>query len=128
MLNTLNKLNVWRVFKRQRRFQNPSEYRRWSFLVNMLKVGLSPSKKKIICLNYSPSKMMKYAYYFILKALFILKMFKFLSWLFGHLEKTAWFEKDKINLETYDVNNKLQYTYCSISHKLKATRQWNLVS
>ena len=28
-----------------------------------------------------------------LKAFFILKVFKFLSWLFGHLEKTAWLEK-----------------------------------
>ena len=33
----------------------------------------------------SPLKMMKNAFYFTLKALFILKMFKFLSWLFGHV-------------------------------------------
>ena len=26
------------------------------------------------------------------------------------------------------VNNKVQYTYCSISYELKATSQWNLVS
>ena len=33
---------------------------------------------------------MKYAFYFILKALFILKKLKFLSWLlFGHVEKTT---------------------------------------
>ena len=30
----------------------------------------------------SPLKMMKYAFYFTLKALFVLKVFKFLSWLF----------------------------------------------
>ena len=45
-----------------------------------LKVGLSPSKK--ICVNWfieSPLKMMKNAFYFILKALFVLKIFKFLS-------------------------------------------------
>ena len=35
---------------------------------------------------------MKNAFYFILKALFILKIFKFLSWIFGHIEKTAWIE------------------------------------
>ena len=35
----------------------------------------------------SPSKMMKNAFYFTLKAFFILKIFKFLSWLFGHVEK-----------------------------------------
>ena len=32
------------------------------------------------------------AFYFILKALFVLKIFKFWSWLFGHIEKTAWLE------------------------------------
>ena len=35
----------------------------------------------------SPLKMMKNAFYSILKALFILKIFRFLSWLFGHVEK-----------------------------------------
>ena len=34
----------------------------------------------------SPLKMMKSAFYFILKALFILKIFKFLSWLFSHVQ------------------------------------------
>ena len=47
-------------------------------------------KKFFICFNDSPSKMMKNAFYFILKALFVLKIFKFSSWLFGHVEKTAW--------------------------------------
>ena len=31
--------------------------------------------------------------YFILKALFVFKIFKFLSWLFGHVEKMALKEK-----------------------------------
>ena len=43
---------------------------------------------------------MKNAFYFALKALFvhtlralfILKIVKFLSWISGHLEKTAWLE------------------------------------
>ena len=57
----------------------------------MLKVGLSPSKKiYVICLIESPLKMMKNAFYFNLKTLFILKIFKFLSRLFGHMGKTAW--------------------------------------
>ena len=30
---------------------------------------------------------MKNAFYFILKALFVLKIFKYLSWIFGHAEK-----------------------------------------
>ena len=36
--------------------------------------------------------MVKNAFYFIIKALFVLKIFKFLSWLFRHVEKTAWLE------------------------------------
>ena len=56
-----------------------------------IKVGLSPSKK--ICFNDSPSKMMKNAFYFILKALFVLKIFRFLSWPFGHVGKTTWLER-----------------------------------
>ena len=41
----------------------------------------------------SPLKMMKNAFYFTLKALFVLKIFKFLSWLLGHVEKTARLER-----------------------------------
>ena len=35
----------------------------------------------------SPLKMMKNTFAFTLKALFVLKIFKFLSWLLGHVEK-----------------------------------------
>ena len=55
---------------------------------NSVKAWLSPSKK-IIYFNDSPLKMMKNAFYFILKALFGLKIYKFFSWLFGHVEKMA---------------------------------------
>ena len=34
-------------------------------------------------------KMIKNAFHVILKALFVLKIFRFLSWLFDHVEKTA---------------------------------------
>ena len=45
-----------------------------------LKVRLSPSKKVVfICLNKSPLKMMKIAFCFILKAVFILEILTFLS-------------------------------------------------
>ena len=37
-----------------------------------------------------------------LKALFVLKKFKFLSWLFGHVEKRL-DQKDLVNLEIYNV-------------------------
>ena len=49
-------------------------------------------KKCYICFNDSPSKMMKNAFYFILKAFFVHKIFKFLFWLFGHVEKSTWLE------------------------------------
>ena len=62
--------------------------------------------------------MIKSAFYFILKALFFLKIFKYLSWLFAHLKKRHH------NL----VNKQLLYTYCPISYEGKATWQWNLVS
>ena len=39
---------------------------------------------------------MKNAFYFILKAVFVLKIIKFLSSLFGHIEKTAWLEKIRL--------------------------------
>ena len=48
-----------------------------------------PKKLFYICFNDNPSKMMKNAFYFILKMLFVLRIFRFLSWLFGHVEKTA---------------------------------------
>ena len=35
---------------------------------------------------------MKNAFYFMLKALFVLKIFKFLSKRLGHVGKTAWLE------------------------------------
>ena len=44
-----------------------------------IKVRLSPSKKIcVVCFIESPLTMMKNAFYFIIKALFVLKIFKFL--------------------------------------------------
>ena len=61
--------------------------------ITSFRVGLSPFQKIcIICLIESSLNMMKNAFYFILKALFVLQIFKFLSWIFGHVEKTAWLE------------------------------------
>ena len=59
--------------------------------LSVLWVGFSPSKK--FCFIESPLKVMGNAFYFILKALFILKIFKFLSRLFGHVGKTAFLER-----------------------------------
>ena len=52
--------------------------------IQTVKVGLSPSNFFFIYLNDSPSKIMKNAFYFILKAPFVL--------LSGYVEKTAWLE------------------------------------
>ena len=72
-------------------------YLRWHILRSYrfvaevtFKVGLSPSKNFfVICSTESPLKMTKNAFYFILIALFVLKIFKFLSRLFDHVGKTA---------------------------------------
>ena len=54
----------------------------------VFKVELSPSKKLFfIDFNEKPLKVMKNAFWFMLKALFVLEMFTFLPWLFGHVEK-----------------------------------------
>ena len=62
---------------------------KWKDVV-VLKSGFHLSKKYFICFNTRPLEMMKDTFYFILKAYFILKIFKFLCWLFGHVEKTIW--------------------------------------
>ena len=96
------------------------------------KVGLSPSKTKcVICLIESPLKIMKNGFYFILKALSVIKIFKFLSQLFGHVGKTVWLERLGQLQNSWRHNlvyKQLHYSYCPISHKVKTTRQWNLVN
>ena len=77
----------------------------------LLSLTLTFQKKVFfICFNDSSSKMMKNAFYFILKALFLLTIFKFLSWLFERAEKTAWL-RDKVNFEIYDVTAWLRNNY-----------------
>ena len=46
----------------------------------------------------SPLKMMRNAFYFTSKALFVLKIFKFLSSLFGHVSQRL-DQKDKVNFK-----------------------------
>ena len=56
---------------------------------NTESLTLTLQKICFICFDESPLKMMKNAFYFILTALFFLKIFKLLFGLFGHVEKTA---------------------------------------
>ena len=58
-----------------------------------LKSGSHLPKKCFICFNENLLKMMELAFYFILKAVFVLNTFKCLPWLSGHLEKKAWLER-----------------------------------
>ena len=52
------------------------------------------SKKNCCLLQWKPFKNdEKNAFDIILKALFVFKIFKFLFWLFGHIEKTVWLER-----------------------------------
>ena len=50
----------------------------------------------VICFIETPLKMVKNAFYFLLKALFVLKIFKSLSWLFGHAEENDFFRKTSL--------------------------------
>ena len=58
-----------------------------------------------VCDNFLATEtalQMKNAFYFTSKALFVLKIFKFLSWLFAHIGK--WLDKKgKVNFKFYDV-------------------------
>ena len=70
---------------------------------------------------------MKNAFCFVLKALFVLKIFKFLYWFFGHTEKTAWLETSSYfqNLWLYNlVNKQLQWTHCPIKSKGNQTKKF----
>ena len=55
------------------------------FVTNYLGIRGSPSDLRQFLATKSPLKMMKNAFYFTLKALFVLKIFKFLSWVFGYV-------------------------------------------
>ena len=66
----------------------------------MIKVELSPSTKYcVICFIKNPLKMLKKAFYLILNAPFILKIFKFLSSLFMSFKKNGLIRKIRLTLK-----------------------------
>ena len=74
-----------------------NSFRSIHFISISVKVGLSLSKIKFfICFNDSPSKTMKNAFYFILKVIFILKIFKFLSWHYWACRKNGLMRKKSL--------------------------------
>ena len=74
---------------------------------------------------------MKNVFYFMLKALFVLEIFTFLSWLFGYTEKRLE-KKVKVNSKIYNITdwttNNYNTQYCPISQEVKTIREWNLVT
>ena len=74
----------------------------FTYLGFTLKSTLTFQTKNSVYVSEGSLKMMKNAFYFILKALFVCKIFKFLSWLFGHIKKRL-DEKDKVNFKSHDV-------------------------
>ena len=58
--------------------------------IEILKSDSHIPKRNVICFIEDSVKMMKNAFYFNLKALFLFKTFSFLSWLFSHAGKMAW--------------------------------------
>ena len=69
----------------------------------MLKIKSTLSGLRQFLATESPLKVMKYAFYFTLKAVFVLKIFKLLSWLFGQIEEKRLDKKDRVNFKIYDV-------------------------
>ena len=75
---------------------------------------------------------MKNTSYFSLKALFVFKIFEFFIFTFWSRRKNGLIRKRKLiskfrrrhNL----VNEQVQYTYCPLSHEIKATRQLEIWS
>ena len=66
---------------------------------------------------------MKNVFYFTLKALFVLKMFKFLLTLFGHAKKRLDY-KGKVNFKIYDITTWLtNFSNAHIDQYLKKQRQ-----
>ena len=70
------------------------------FLIRLtycLKLPVSPSKKNcFVFFDKTLLRLVKNSFYFILKALFFLQIFRFLSWRFVHVETTAWLERKRL--------------------------------
>ena len=72
------------------------------------KVKLSPVA--FIYFNKIHLKIMKNALYFMLKALFVLEIITFLSWIFDYVEK--WLDKKaNVNFKIYDVTDQTTINY-----------------
>ena len=69
----------------------------------------------------SPLKMMKNAFYFMSKALFVLELSTFLSWIFGYVEK--WLDKKVIvNFKIYNVLNYIRNNHNTHSSNISRSK------
>ena len=82
---------------------------------------MSSIKVVFICFNESPLKLIKNAFYFMLKAVFVLKIISFLSSLFGYVEKRL-DKKVKVNFKMYDVTELITITIITIHMLSKISR------
>ena len=72
---------------------------------------------------------MKNAFYFTLKALLVLEIFKFLSWIFCQVVKHLDQKDTNSKFICHHLGNKqLEHSYCPVSQEVKAIRHWSLVS
>ena len=81
-------------------------WKKWLKVKN-LKYTLS-SLRQLLATTESPSKMMKIAFYFILKAFLVLKIFKIFSWIFGHVKKRL-DQEDDVDFKIHDVTTWLTH-------------------
>ena len=80
MIFSKKNINFWQSYGRQI-VNNKWMFLKVDIIYDLFEVGLSPSKKIcVICFIETHLKLMKNAFCFILKTLFVLKIFKFLSW------------------------------------------------
>ena len=69
-----------------------------------------PKKNMYIYFNERRLKMIKNTFYFMLKALFVLEIFTFLSLLIGYVEK--WLDrKAMVNFKSYDIADWTTWNY-----------------
>ena len=79
-----------------------------------------PKSLFLFSLMKGPIKMTKNAFHFVLKALFVLEIFRFLAMSRNGLIRKLWLISKFMTSQTGE--KKLQYTYCPISQEVKATK------
>ena len=77
-----------------------------NFFMKISNLSWTPTIQNIsfYLLQWEPLKSLRNVSYFMLKALFLIEIFKFLCWLFGHVEKQP-NKKAVVNFKIYDVTD-----------------------